>query len=31
MRSEGSRLANMMAAGRANESSRLAALIRQQN
>jgi len=31
MRSESSRLANMMAAGRANESSRLAALIRQQN
>lgn len=31
MRSERSRLANMMAAGRANESSRLAALIREQN
>jgi len=31
MRSESSRLANMMAAGRANESSRIAALIRQQN
>lgn len=31
MRSERSRLANMMAASRANESSRLAALIREQN
>ena len=31
MRSESSRLANSIAAGRANESSRLAALIRQQN
>jgi len=31
MRSESSRLANIMAAARANESSRIAALIRQQN
>ena len=31
MRSESCRLANIMATGRANESSRLAALIRQQN